>query len=414
MTAGILAAALVGMLAAAADFELRVSQITFGPKHHFFGYIGHVQNIPWNGNGRYIAALETDFQDRMPGAADAARVILIDTQRNNAIIPIEQTRAWNFQQGTMLYWNPKAPDTQLFFNDRDAKTNRVFTVLYDVEKRRRVREFRYDDTPFANSGVAQRGGWFLGLNYGRLARLRPVTGYPEAYDWTAGSAAPDDDGIFIVNVDTGQKRLLVSYRKLAEVVSTVAPAAGKHLFINHTLWNRQDDRIYFYVRADFDSPKDRLNVPCSIKPDGSALTAHRQYIGGHPEWELGSRILGVVNRELVLYDVDRQEIVGRAVPAGVFPDAGGDTALSPDGKWLVNGSRVKEANVYTVFRRADGAWARTQPFPHPGFTKGDLRVDASPCWNRTSDGFLFPAIAGGAERTRQLFLARIVASGSRK
>jgi hypothetical protein len=396
---------------APANFELRVDQLTKGPAHHFFGYIGHVQNVPWNGDGRYIAALETDFQDRMPRAADAARVVLIDTRDGNRIVPVEQTRAWNFQQGTMFYWNPQAPDTQLFFNDRDPRTGRVFTVLYDVKARRRIREYRYDDTPFGNGGVAQKGGWFLGLNYGRLARLRPVTGYPESFDWTVGTPAPDNDGIFLVDVASGKKRLLVSFRRLAEAVAPVAPTAGKHLFINHTLSNRAGDRIYFYVRADYVNDEKTVNVPCSIHPDGSGLVAHRQYIGGHPEWESGSRIFGSVDKKLVVYDVDRREIVGPGAPPDAFPKPEGDTALSPDGKWLVNGSRVGEGNIYTVLRRSDGAWARTRSFGHAGFTGGDLRVDGSPCWNRASDAFLFPAIAGDAGHTRQLFVARVVPRG---
>ena len=76
----------------------------------------------------------------------------------------------------MLYWNPEAPETQFFFNDRDPKTNHVFCVLFDVSKGKRVEEYRFSDTPIGNSGVAQNGGFFLGINYGRLARLRPVTG----------------------------------------------------------------------------------------------------------------------------------------------------------------------------------------------------------------------------------------------
>jgi hypothetical protein len=43
---------------------------------------------------------------------------------------------------------------------------------------------------------------------------------------------------------------------------------------------------------------------------------------------------------------------------------------------------------------------------------GDLRVDGSPCWNRTSDAFLFPAIAD--DGTRQLFLAQIAAGAERQ
>ena len=38
----------------AAAETLGVEQITRGPQHHFFGYIGHVQNIPWNGSERYL------------------------------------------------------------------------------------------------------------------------------------------------------------------------------------------------------------------------------------------------------------------------------------------------------------------------------------------------------------------------
>jgi hypothetical protein len=63
----------------AEDFTISVQQITKGPSNHFFGYIGHVQNIPWNGSGRYILALRTTVDDRMPGPQDAADVVLIDT-----------------------------------------------------------------------------------------------------------------------------------------------------------------------------------------------------------------------------------------------------------------------------------------------------------------------------------------------
>ena len=51
----------------AAEPRLEVEQLTAGPKHHFFGYIGHAGTCPWNRSGRYIVALQTDFQDHMPG-----------------------------------------------------------------------------------------------------------------------------------------------------------------------------------------------------------------------------------------------------------------------------------------------------------------------------------------------------------
>ena len=63
----------------AESFKLHSEQITFGPENHFFGYIGHVQNIPWNGDGRYILAMRTSFQDHLPDASEPADIVLIDT-----------------------------------------------------------------------------------------------------------------------------------------------------------------------------------------------------------------------------------------------------------------------------------------------------------------------------------------------
>src|ERR1041384_7526629 len=111
----------------------------------------------------------------------------------------------------MLYWNPEAPKTQFFFNDRDPATGKVFTVLFDLASGKRLREYRFPESSIGNSGVAQRGGWFAAINYARLARLRPVTGYPQATDWTKGIAHPRDDGVFRVEIATGRKQLLVSF-----------------------------------------------------------------------------------------------------------------------------------------------------------------------------------------------------------
>ena len=153
--------------AQSSSFDLKIHQVTSGEKHHFFGYIGQCQTIPWNETGQYILGLEIDRIDRMPKPDEAATIILIDTYDNNKIIRVDKTNAWNPQQGTMFYWNPLAAETQFFFNDRDIETGKVFTVIYDIKKKKRVREFRYDDTPIGNGGVAADGSAWLGLNYGR-------------------------------------------------------------------------------------------------------------------------------------------------------------------------------------------------------------------------------------------------------
>ncbi len=383
------------------EIELDIRQLTHGPSHHFFGYIGHVQNIPWNQSGRRIVGLETSFHDRMPSPDDAANVVLIENGRINAI---ERTRAWNFQQGTMFYWNPLQAESQVFFNDRDRRTNRVFTVLYDVNRRTRIREYRFDDTPIGNGGVAQKGGWFLGLNYGRMARLRPVTGYPQAFDWNPDTPAPADDGLFKVDVETGRKTLLVSFAALADAIPALR---GKHLFLNHALSNRQGDLIYFYVRADFEDRGRRADIPCTVAPDGTNLQAHSIHIGGHPEWDANGLLIGSHQGRLVHYDPRARKVLNPIGPPSAFPDPGGDTAVSPDGTWIANSFRKGTANHYVLFHRATSRFVHSRGFDVRGWTGGELRIDGAPCWNRAGNQIAFTALSEPDRQTRQMFVASI-------
>lgn len=390
----------------AEDFSITIRQITSGPANHFFGYIGHVQNIPWNGSGRYILALRTTFQDRLPGANDPADVVLIDTQGAYSVRVVDQSRGWNPQQGTMFYWNPDQPDTQFFFNDRDRRTGKVFCVLYDISKRRRVREYRFEDTPVGNGGVSQNGGYFAAINYARMARLRAVTGYKDAFDWTESVAHPKDDGIFRVDIDSGEKSLLVSFRQLAKALQERMPDVEiPPLFINHTLWNREGDRIFFFARGGWNGKGIKINQPFVIWPDGSHLTPLAQHIGGHPEWDFEHRMIGRLGDKQIIYDTDRQRVVGSLGSPKIFPDPEGDIALSPDGKLFVNGYKNYRAkkNYYVIYRRKDGAHVRSPGLDIGHWASGDLRQDPSPCWNRDGTQILVPGLAE-PDGSRQLFI----------
>jgi hypothetical protein len=408
VVAAALLLSMFGCQASAAEEPLayEVRQLTFGPAHHFYGYIGHVGNSPYSGDGKWLVALRMTFQDRMPTPDDAADVVLLDTANNYAETKIDQTRGWNPQQGAMIYWNPEQPGAQFFFNDRDPKTGKAFTALYDITEKKRVREFRFDAAPVANGGVKQDGGAFAAINYARMARLRLVTGYPGAWDWTEGVNHPKDDGLFIVDVRTSARRLIVSFAQMRDALIMKYPTvAEKALFLNHTLWNREGDRLFFFVRADFDDTKRRINVPMTVRPDGSELTEQRVFIGGHPEWDFKSRMIGEVDSKLVLYDTSTQQVVQTIGGPEIFRDAEGDTALSADGKWIVNGATTGATMHYTILRRSDGAFLRTKDFSRAGYTRGELRIDPAPCWNRSGDRFAFPALA--SDGTRQMFEVRV-------
>jgi hypothetical protein len=388
------------------NFE--VQQITSGPKHHLFGYIGHALTIPWNKSERYIVSLQNDFYKRMPLKGEAAEIILIDTKNDYNIIPVDKTYAWNLQQGTMLYWKPNSPETQFFFNDLDPETGLVFTVLYDIEKRERIREYRFENESIANGGVAPGGKYFARINYGKISNSRTTIAYAGAKDFAQeGPANPEDDGLFKVSIETGAKELLVSYKAIADYLKIDDP--DYPIYVHHTLWNRNNDRIVFIVRGKGDDKKRRgyPNVGCVINSDGSGLGLID--FGGHPEWYKDNLLIlpnddkGILN----IYNVDTKKVAGTIGEEGMFPDPGGDKAYSPDGKWLVGSHEKDEKQGYTFYRFSDQVHFTSPMIPSFQGT-GDRRVnrvDGAPRWNRESNKILVGGIAD--DGSRQLFIIRM-------
>jgi hypothetical protein len=89
----------------------------------------------------------------------------------------------------------------------------------------------------------------------------------------------------------------------------------------------------------------------------------------------------------------------------IFPDPEGDIALSPDGRWFVNGHTNGDRNYYTVYRRGDGVFVRSAAF-YKGRYGGDIQIDPTPRWNRSNDAVLVPGIS--ENMARQMFIIRII------
>ena len=148
-----------------------------------------------------------------------------------------------------------------------------------------------------------------------------------------------------------------------------------------------------------------MNVPCSVRTDGSRLTAH-EYIGGHPEWDWGAFVIGAKSGRQVRYDIHERKIIGEISSSEVIPKPGGDVALSADGRWFVWGYSLDGGNNrYSVVRRSDGAWAKSPLFSRGPYRRGELRIDPAPRWNRQQTQLLVPGVT--ADGTRQLHLIEI-------
>jgi hypothetical protein len=141
-----------------------------------------------------------------------------------------------------------------------------------------------------------------------------------------------------------------------------------------------------------------------MKPDGAELTI-QQFIGGHPEWDEGRRMIGARSGLQVLYDVDKKAVVGQLGDPTILPKPGGDIALSGDGRWFANGFSRGRHNYYVILDRSTGAHIRTPAFSRGPYQRGELRIDPAPRWNRSNNMLLVPGFTD--DGTRQLFVIRI-------
>jgi len=380
--------------------RFRIKCLTSGPKHHFFGYYGIT---PWNKSGKYLVCLESDFQDHLPSAEEPAAVGLVDA-RTGEFRKVGETQAWNFQQGAMLHWNPLDPENEIIFNDR--KDGDLVSVILNV----RTGEKRYLPRPV--SAVSHNGKYALSLTYGRLRRLRPVVGYVGAKDPNPDSPHPDNDGVFLMDLRTGESKLVVSldevYRRL---VKKYAEVEGPHLWFNHTVFNKNDTRFFFLARCWVDKlGRTRKQAMFSCNLDGSEL---REVVPfgwdvSHFDWRNPREILATArphgpDRVHILFTdgLDDYKVIGEE-----FLGGDGHSSFAPDQKWIASDKTIGDMGekILRVYNMETNEGMVLGRFPMKQYLRGDLRCDLHPRWNRTGDAICFDALET-TNWTRQLHAA---------
>jgi hypothetical protein len=378
--------------------QQQVRTLTSGPKHHLFGYYSI---CPWNHSQTQLVCLESDFQDHLPEAHESAGIGLVDAQTGK-FERITETRAWNLQQGTMLHWLPQNPDTESIHNDRspDNPGDIISTIV-------NIKTGHKRHLPRAISGLSHNGRYALSLTYGRLQRMRKVVGYSGAVDPNPDSAHPDNDGIFLMDLETGEAKLIVSIKQIFEMLVGRHPVLReRHMWFNHVAFNPSDTRFFFLARCweegQLQTGMYTANLDGSdiyeVVPFGKSVS--------HFDWRNDTDVLVTYNvrgrgKEYALH-TDRTPNY-RIIGEGQLHSDGHPT-FAPDPQWLVTDKNVTNPpeKWLLVYHVEDDDLQLLHRFPmfEQHFVHGDLRCDLHPRWNRTGDAVCVDALA--ADGTRQL------------
>lgn len=366
--------------------SLPVQRISPEGEHFFFGYY---DLQPFNADESLHLAHRSSFRNRLQFKEDAVDVGFLEMATGKFHL-LDTTYAWNFQQGAMLQWNPQATDREVIFNTLlDGQQRGVVMDIYSGKK-------RYLDRPVAN--VSRDGKYALSINMSRLYNFRPGYGYafPEDPFYYKNHAA--DDGVFLMDMDTGKSKLVLSLQQIWEFSGSFFSKDEK-MIINHITFNPDASRFVALVRNFPASGQRHMTALITANRDGSDLFLLSDYgVQSHYYW--------MNNRDIIFYN-DGKELPyqkgwcnnyiltdktheGKILADG-FWYYDNHMSFSPDGKLMITDSypdshQMQPLQLYHVEKDVCANIGRFYSMPS---SVTDVRCDLHPRWSRTGKSITF-------------------------
>ena len=217
------------------NYEGKVKLEVITPNDGYNYFFGYYDLQPYDSKNQRHLTHRTTFADRLQNGSDLVEIGYIDLS-DKTFHKIADSRTWNFQQGSLLQW---FDDNSVIYNDfRSGKYCSVIKSLINGSE-------RIIDMPLAH--LSQDRKWGLSINFPRVFDFRPGYGYCNTVDEYASVNAPADDGIFLVDVEKNQSKLILSYDQL-KALFPEKPFSDMKLVVNHITFNPSGDRFLFLLR----------------------------------------------------------------------------------------------------------------------------------------------------------------------
>lgn len=378
-----------------------IERLTREPMHNFFGYYD-IQ--PFSEDNAYHLCHRVNFMDRMQSQNDRAEIGMIRLY-DNEFIPLAKTYAWNFQQASLLQWHPAYPNDKIIYNaiygDEDY-CERLSGVVQDV----RSGEKKILPMPIAN--VSPDGSFGLSMNFARVYWLRPGYGYAGVTDKWENDPHPTDDGVWKVDLETGDVKLLISTDELYKVCEPYMNESERLMkyVVNHINLNPDGTRFLMLFRGRHNTDANTVHVTFTVtcNADGSDPYVLLTRSGSHLHWRdnenvlIWSRPQGcerdgfylLKDKTCEYVDFDPNGLIGK----------NGHVSFSPNRRYVLNDTYPQD-DGYIILSLYDTETKTKIPLADILSEKlsllpcEDVRCDLHPRWSRDGSMISFDSIHEG-------------------
>jgi Tol biopolymer transport system component len=318
--------------------------------------------------------MEVDFEHRSPEPDDAIRVGMVDLRNGDRWIELGQSRAWCWQQGCMLQWRPGSR-TEILWNDR--QDGHFVSHILDVNTNKKL------TLPHPFYAISPDGRTAVAPDFRRVNVMRPGYGYAGPGDPYEDEPAPEDSGIFRLDLKTGKQNLIVSLNQIANLGKLPGEPKGAKHYFNHLLFNPDGSRFVFLHRWRMANQGSAGTRMLTARPDGTDIRVVDPFgKTSHFIWRDTSHILAWAwhpshSNAFYLYEdgTEKVEPVGKGVMT-----SNGHCSYLPGSEWILNDTypdRERKQHVY-LYNTATGRKAPLGCFYCPPQYKGEWRCDTHP------------------------------------
>ncbi len=361
------------------DFQLIKYPVSkYGRSSHqtFFGYY---DITPINKNSTILLANQTGSSNKPPTKNSNLLIGYYILGKPGHFNKVAETTTWCWQQGCRLQWYPmdsQGENNLIIYNS--LVDGQYGCCIQNIRTQKKICQY-----PRPIYALSRDGSSALSLNFSRLGRLRPGYGYVNIPDETYGQKAPEEDGIWLMDMKSQETCLLFSILDMTQFYPLETMKGAEHYF-NHISVGPDSNRFFFY--HIWVNKTKRYTRLISSNMDGS--DPYLLVDGGHVShyaWKSNNEILcfSIDTDTDMKYHLYQDKSLNRRIFSKQLPCIDGHPSFSPCDQFLITDT-YPDTYGFRKLLRLDinhDKLLEIGAFHDPWRYKGEVRCDLHPRWS---------------------------------